>query len=246
MPSRTKTPSAPSLELLRTLSRQDRGTPEALADAAEMSFARVDRALLIPIERITPSRDNPRQTFRNLDELAESISDRGLIQPLLVRRDPERAGYYMTIAGARRLLAAMIVRGSEDADARSRVALLPCLIVDETDEQAFADALAENLARDDLTRTETMDAVRRLQQEHGWSGSQIARRTGRNQADIAEMLRVAKDEELAGLVREELISPSAAGEITRLPAEMRPQVVADVRAGRLKTVDDVRAINPRR
>ncbi|MDP9380539.1 MAG: ParB/RepB/Spo0J family partition protein [Chloroflexota bacterium] len=219
---------------------------EEEAGAAESSFDRLDRALMIPIERIAPMKDNPRQSFRHLDELAESIEDRGLIQPLVVRRDPDRPGYYMTVAGARRVMAANILRGSENPETRARVAALPCLVVDETDDQALASALAENLARDDLTRAEAMDAMLRLEVQYRWSGREIARRTGRNQADVAELLRVAKDRELNSLIREELISPTAAGEMSRLPTEIRSKAIEAVRAGQIRTVEDVRAVNPRR
>ncbi len=246
MPSRTKTASAPSLDQLLALARQDSESPQAVADAAEMSFARIDRALMIPIERVAPMKDNPRQSFRHLDELAESIGDRGLIQPLVVRRDPERPGYYMTVAGARRLMAANILRGSENADTRARVAMLPCIVADESDDQALASALAENLARDDLTRGEAMAAVLRLQEQYTWSAREIAKRTGRSFQDVAEMLKVAKDEELAALVRDEVIAPSAAGEIARLGVDARADVLSGVRSGQLRTVQDIRAANPNR
>ncbi len=232
----------PLADRLLSNSRRGEATPERLSAAAEASFAPIERALLIPIERLSPSRDNPRQTFRNLDELAESIADRGLMQPLLVRRDLERPGHYMTIAGARRLMAAIICRGSEDPEVRGRVEMLPCIVSDETDEQAFADALAENLARDDLTRAEAMAAVLRLEQQYGWSAREIGRRTGRSFPDVAEMLRVAKDKDLAPLLQEELISPTAVGEIRRLPEELRPEAIAGVRAGRIRKVQDVRRL----
>lgn len=219
---------------------------EEEAAAAEASFDRLDRALLVPTERIAPMKDNPRQTFRHLDELAESIAAEGVIQPLIVRRDPGRSGYYMTVAGARRVMAANILRGHEDPAVRARVAALPCVVVDESDDRALAKALAENLARDDLTRGEAMEAVLRLERQYGWSGNRIAKTIGRNQPDVAEMLRVAKDPELGVLVREETISPSAAGEITRLPLESRPAVIAEVRAGRLRSFEDIKAINPNR
>lgn len=211
-----------------------------------MSFARVERALLIPIERIAPMKDNPRQSFRHLEDLAESIADRGIMQPLVVRRDPEKPGFYMTVAGARRLMAANILRGHEAEDVRARVAVLPCIVCDETDGQALASALAENLARDDLTRAEAMAAVLRLEREYNWSGREIARRTGRTQTDIAELLKVAKDEDLAALVNEDLLSPTAAGVMVRLPEEVRREAVAQVRAGQLRTTEDVRSLNPRR
>ncbi|MDP9351295.1 MAG: ParB/RepB/Spo0J family partition protein [Chloroflexota bacterium] len=236
----------PLADRLLSNSRRGEATPERLSAAAEASFAPIERALLIPIERLSPSRDNPRQTFRNLDELAESIADRGLMQPLLVRRDPERPGHYMTIAGARRLMAAIICRGNENPEVRGRVEMLPCIVSDETDEQAFADALAENLARDDLTRAEAMAAVLRLEQQYGWSAREIGRRTGRSFPDVAEMLRVAKDKDLAPLLQEELISPTAVGEIKRLPEELRPEAIEGVRAGRIRKVEDVRRLRRNR
>ncbi len=219
---------------------------EEQASVAESSFDRLSRALLIPIERIAPMKDNPRQNFSKLDELADSIEAEGIIQPLIVRRDPDRAGYYMTVAGARRVMAANILRGHDDPAVRARVAELPCLVTDESDDRALAKALAENLAREDLTRSEMMEAVVRLERDYGWSGNRISKAISRSQGDVAELLRVAKDPELSTLVRADLISTSAAGEITRLPQERRPAVLNEVRAGRLRTVDDIKALNPGR
>ncbi len=246
MSTRSKSYSAPSFEDVMGLANPDADSSRALADAAEMSFARVDKALLIPIERIAPMKDNPRQRFDKLDELAESIQDRGLIQPLVVRRAPERPGYYMTIAGARRLLAASILRGHEDADVRSSVALLPCIVADESDDSALASALAENLARDDLTRAEAMEAMLRLEQQYRWSARQIARRTGRSKSDVAELLQLGKDPDLSELVKQEVIAPTAAGQISGLPPLERVEAVREIRAGRIRTVAQARAFKARR
>ncbi len=219
---------------------------EEEAAAAEASFERLDRALLVPIERIAPMKDNPRQRFERLDELAASIEDRGLIQPLVVRRDPERPGYYMTIAGARRLMAANILRGHEEPDVRAKVAALPCIVADETDDSALADALAENLAREDLTRTEAMEAMLRLEQQYGWSARQIAKRTGRAFTDVAELLRVGKDEELSQLVRQEVVAPSTAGTLSGLPPSDKAQAIEEIRAGRIRTAAQARAFRSQR
>jgi ParB family chromosome partitioning protein len=212
------------------------------AEAAEASFGPVPRALLLPIERIAPNPDNPRKTFDHLDDLAISIAERGILQPLLVRRDPERPGYYITVAGARRLLAARIVQGHEEAASRARVAQLPCVVMDQTERDAFADALAENLARQDLSRAEVMTALTRLHREYGWSARYIARRTGRSVSDVAELLGIAADETVAPLVRDEIITPTTAGQIRRLPVELRPVAIAGVHSGRVKTGADVRRI----
>ncbi len=214
------------------------------ADVAEASFRRVDRALAIPIARLVPSPDNPRtETLdENLQEFAASIAERGILQPLAVRRDPEKAGYYYVIAGSRRLLAAQIVRMSERPEERARVEELPCVVREGTPEDIFADALVENLARQDLSRAETMHALRRLQDDYGWAVRDIARRTGRSPGDISELLNVARDVDLAPFVAAETISPSAAVQIRRLPDELRPAAIEGVRAGTVRKVKDVQRL----
>ncbi len=245
--SRAKTASDDRMRL-RLMSQAENWEPsyEEQASVAESSFDRLSRALLIPIERIAPMKDNPRQNFSKLDELADSIEAEGIIQPLIVRRDADRAGHYMTVAGARRVMAANILRGHDNPEVRARVAALPCLVIDESDDGALAKALAENLAREDLTRSEMMEAVVRLERDYGWSGNRISKAISRSQGDVAELLRVAKDPELSTLVRDDMISTSAAGEITRLPQERRPAVLDEVRAGRLRTVNDIKSLNPGR
>jgi ParB family chromosome partitioning protein len=218
---------------------------EERAAAAEASFGAVPRALLLPIERLAPNPDNPRKVFEHLGDLAASIAERGVLQPLLVRRDHEHPGFYITVAGARRLLAARIVQGHDDAASRAQVINLPCVIMDQTDRDAFADALAENLARQDLSRAEVMGALDRLHKEYGWSARYIAKRTGRSVGDVAELLGIARDESVAVLVRDEIITPTTAGQIRRLPIELRPEAIQGVQAGRVKTVEDVRRIRRR-
>lgn len=239
MPTSRRRPQRLSETLLAT-STKGQVTAKQLADAAENSFSVVPHALLIPTERIIPNPDNPRKAFDGLEELAASIAERGLLQPLIVRRDPARPGSYVAIAGSRRLMAARIVQGSDEEEERVRVAELPCLIMEETEEAAFADALVENLARSDLSRAETMAALLRLKTGYGWTVRYIARRTGRSLGDVSELLNLAMDEEVAPLVGQEIISPTTAIEIRRLPRAIQPQAIEEARARRLKTVDDVR------
>ena len=239
MPSSRR--SRPDLLVRQMLAETGSGpiTAAEQAAAAESSFTPVPGALLIPIERIAPNPDNPRKSFEGVEELAASIADRGVLQPLVVRRDPQRPGYYLTIAGARRLLAALMVHGGTDAAGRMRAAALPCVVADEAEADVFADALAENMARQDLSRAEVMEAVLRLHRQYGWSSRAIARRTGRSDSDISILLRVGQDEQVAGLVREEVIAPTTAGAIQRLPAGLRPGIIAEVHAGRVRTGADV-------
>jgi len=215
---------------------------EELAQTAEDAFKRVPGAVMVPIERIESNPDNPRQVMDEtaMENLAASISERGLLQPLVVRRDGARPGHYVVIAGSRRLLAARLVHGDPDEAVRARAAHLPCIVKDLSDNDAFADALLENLARADLSRAETMDALLRLHTEYGWSGNKIAKRTGRSQGDVSELLGIAQDTELANLVRADKLKPSTATIIKRMPEDARAAAIAEVDAGRNLTAEEVK------
>ncbi len=215
---------------------------EELAQTAEDAFKRVPGAVMVPIERIEPNPDNPRQVMDEtaMENLAASISERGLLQPLVVRRDGAWPGHYVVIAGSRRLLAARLVHGDPDEAVRARAAQLPCIVKDLSDNDAFADALLENLARADLSRAETMDALLRLHKEYGWSGNHIAKRTGRSQGDVSELLSIAQDTELADLVRADKLKPSTATIIKRMPEDTRTAAIAEVEAGRNLTAEEVK------
>jgi len=217
-------------------------TPERLAVVAEQSLQAIPSAVLIPIERITENPDNPRQKMSEqaLHDLAASIAERSLLQPLVVRRAANRPGDYVVIAGSRRLLAARLVSGDPNDEVRARVAQLPCVVKDVADRDAFADALLENLARADLSRAEMMEAVLRLHRDYEWSGKYIAKRTGRNQGDISTLLKVASSPPLRDLVRNEVIKPTVAGIIAHLPDKEREQAIADAEAGRVRTVADIK------
>jgi len=215
---------------------------DELSRAAEDAFKRVPGAVMVPIEKIEPNPDNPRHDMdgTSLRTLADSVAERGLLQPLVVRRNLDRLGQYLVIAGSRRLFAARLVRGDPDEEIRDRVAQIPCIIKEASDLDAFADALLENLARADLSRAEMMEALLRLQRDYGWSANYIARRTGRNQSDISQLLGVAHHPELSRLVREEVIKPTVAGEINRMPEPLRESTIAEVNAGKVRTVSDVK------
>ena len=217
-------------------------TSDELSQAAEDAFKRLPGAVMVPIEKIEPNPDNPRHGMdeASMRTLADSIAERGLLQPLVVRRNPHRLGEYLVIAGSRRLLAARLVHGDPDEAVRARAELVPCMIRESSDGDAFADALLENLARADLTRAETMDALLRLHRDFGWSGKYIAKRTGRSQGDISELLSIAVDGELADLVRNDAVKPSTAAIIKRLPKEPRDAAIAELRAGKPLTADEAR------
>lgn len=214
---------------------------EDIANTTEMFFHPIPGGFLVPLERIETWDRQPRKTFdeQSINELASSIAEAGLIEPLVVRRDMDRPGYYIIIAGHRRLLAARRVFGHQDPEIRARVETLPCIVREATEAMAFADALVENLVRKDLTRKEVMDAILALQDEYHWSLREIARRTGRNPGDLSVLLRVARDPELSALVAEEIIAATTAGHLTGVDRALRAQIITRVHSGELRTGADV-------
>lgn len=140
-----------------------------------------ERVLFLPIDAIYPNPGQPRRVFlqSDLEELASSIRELGLLQPLTVRR---REGRWELVAGERRLRAARLA-GLEE---------VPCLSV-QTDGQASSLlALVENLQRRDLDFWEEAAALRRLIDTYHISQEEAARRIGKSQSAVANKLRLLK------------------------------------------------------
>jgi len=136
-------------------------------------------ALQVETERIVPSALQPRRSFDDgkIDELAASIREKGILQPLLVRR---RGNGYELIAGERRLRAAM----------KAGLREVPVIIREAGDREALQLALVENLQREDLNPVEEASAYRRLQQEFGLSQEEIAEKVGKSRPAIANSVRL--------------------------------------------------------
>ena len=134
----------------------------------------------IPLDRIAPNPMQPRQRFNEvrLAELAESVRQNGLVQPLVVRRD---GGGYTLVAGERRYRAARMA-GLENA---------PAVIMDELDDARMLElALVENIQREDLNALELAEAYHRLIEKCGLTQIQLAQRVGRSRAAVANHLRL--------------------------------------------------------
>src|SRR5690606_15720104 len=120
----------------------------------------------------------PRTTFdeASIDELAASIREVGLLQPIVVRKDV--GGGYELIAGARRLRAVIAVsnQGGET---------IPAMVLEADDDQARAIAIVENLQREDLHPLDEADAYRAMAEECGLSVQQISDRCGRSRGYVA-------------------------------------------------------------
>jgi ParB family chromosome partitioning protein len=135
----------------------------------------------IPIEDILPDKNQPRRHFDEalIEELAASIRSKGVIQPILVRREGAK---YRIIAGERRW------RASQRAGLRS----VPALVKDVTERQAFELALIENVQREDLNPIEEAEAYRRLIEEFGLTQEGCAERVGKERSSIANSLRLLR------------------------------------------------------
>lgn len=130
---------------------------------------------MIPIDSIRPNPNQPRQQMGDLSDLAASIQEKGILEPLIVRK---HEGGYQIISGERRYQAAMKVGLSE----------LPCVERDVDDSETLELALIENLQRKDLTPFEESEALGQLVAEHAYTHENIAKRIGRSRSSITETL----------------------------------------------------------
>lgn len=159
------------------------------------TYMETGRVVFLPAASIRPNPAQPRKVFRpeSLDELADSIRQHGILQPLSVRRT---GNTYELIAGERRLRAAELA-GVTD---------IPCILMRMDDRESSLAALVENLQRQDLDFIEEAQGIRRLSRDHGMSQEQIARLLGKSQSAVANKLRLLRHSEtvLAALRAAEL------------------------------------------
>lgn len=133
----------------------------------------------VEIDRITPSPFQPRRAFdeTKLQELATSIRNQGIIQPLVVRPKGER---FELIAGERRWRAAM----------KAGLDRVPVVVREASDHDALQLALIENLQREDLNAIEEANGYRRLQEEFHWSQEEMAEKVGKSRPAVANAMRL--------------------------------------------------------
>ncbi|MEL6609954.1 MAG: ParB/RepB/Spo0J family partition protein [Pseudomonadota bacterium] len=164
-----------------------RGLSALMADvdtAAEVASAPVASARedLIPIERIHPNPDQPRRTFTqsDLDDLAASIREKGVIQPLIVRAHPSKDGEYEIVAGERRWRASQLAKLHE----------LPVVVRAFSDTEVLEVAIIENIQRADLNPVEEALGFQSLMQRFGRTQEQMAEALGKSRPYIANALRL--------------------------------------------------------
>lgn len=155
----------------------------------------------LPVERIKPSPWQPRRHFdaEKLEELANSIKNNGLIQPLVVRK---KGNHYELIAGERRFRAVRDILGSPT---------VPVIVMDAEDARMRELALVENLQRADLNAIEVAVAYQELQRESGLTHEKIAERVGVSRSQVTNTLRLLElPEEVRRMVAEGQLPPGSA------------------------------------
>ena len=163
-----------------------RGLGALLGDVAQDERAAAEDAAttrtgvrMIPVSAIAPHPDQPRRHFDEaaLDELAASIAERGVIQPIIVR---PHGHDYQIVAGERRWRAAQ----------RARLHEVPVVVRDYTDTETLQIALVENIQRQDLNAIEEAQAYQRLQDEFGHTQEVLARVVHKSRSHVANLLRL--------------------------------------------------------
>lgn len=136
----------------------------------------------LSVDEIKPSQFQPRKCFnrKDLAELAQSIKEKGFIQPILVR--PDSRGGYEVVAGGRRLEAANLLGRKE----------IPALIKDFDNKDSFIAAIVENLQRKNLNPLEEAEALERLRREFNFSLDEISQFLSKDKATIANTIRLLK------------------------------------------------------
>ena len=167
---------------------------------------------LLPIHKVEPNRNQPRQDFdeEELEALAESIRVHGVIQPLTVRELP--SGYYQIIAGERRWRASRIAGLRE----------IPAVIVEADDKKTMELALIENLQRQDLNAVEEALGYHSLMAEYGMTQEEAASRVGKSRSAVANALRLLQlNEEILEHVRAGKLSAGHARAILSIKSEKK-------------------------
>jgi len=155
--------------------------------------------MMVPIEKVHPNPEQPRRSFdgAQLQDLADSITARGIIQPLIVRDNPRRAGDYEIVAGERRWRAAQMAQLHE----------VPVLIRQFNDTEVLEIAIIENIQRADLNPVEEATGYSQLMHKFGHTQEKLAEVLGKSRSHIANSVRLLTlPEEILGYLRDGKLS----------------------------------------
>jgi len=175
------------------------------------TYMETGRVVFLPARAIHPNPAQPRQIFREdaLAELADSIRQHGILQPLSVRRTGTT---YELIAGERRLRAARIAGLTE----------IPCIVMSMDEKESGMAALIENLQRQDLDFLEEARGISRLMEQWSLSQEQVAKMLGKSQSGIANKLRLLRHSpQVLCAIRDAELTERHARALLKLPTEPR-------------------------
>lgn len=203
-----------------------RGLSALMADVGPAHDASEDTGrrrgdLFVPIERIDANPEQPRRLFRpdELEELAASIREKGVLQPLIVRNNPRKPDHYEIVAGERRWRAAQMAQLHQ----------LPVLIRDYTDTEVLEIAIIENVQRADLNPVEEATGYRQLMDRFGHTQEKLAEALSKSRSHIANLMRLLQlPEDVLDMVRAGDLSAGHARALitTDDPSGLARQVVA--------------------
>ncbi len=162
-----------------------RGLGKGLADLLNQPEGEL---VYLDVSLIKPNPFQPRREFKNLEPLAQSIKENGMLQPVIVRR---KDGEYFLVAGERRWRAAV----------KAGLKRIPAIVKEVSDREAAALALVENTLREDLSPLEIAEDLEKLRQGFHLSHEELARITGMDRSSVTNLLRLLK---LPGKIKEAL------------------------------------------
>ncbi len=173
----------------------------------------------LPISQVESCSSQPRRCFdeEKLEELADSIRQHGIIQPLTVRR--LSSGYYQIIAGERRWRAARLAGLTE----------VPVVVIEADDRKAMELAMIENLQREDLNPMEEAEGYKSLVEQYGMTQEQAAQRVGKSRSAVANAMRLLSlSPAVRVLVEEGRLSAGHARALLSLPAALQEEAAKTV------------------
>ena len=177
-----------------------------------------DSVVELKINDISPNSDQPRKSFKEdaLQELADSIKENGVIQPIIVSK---RGTGYRIVAGERRWRASRL----------AGLKMIPAIVRDLTDQQTMEQALIENIQRQELNPLEEAFAMDNLMKEHGLTQEALAKKLGKSRPSIANTLRLINiDESLQDFIRNGDLSAGHARALLAITDKEEQKKAADV------------------
>jgi len=163
-------------------SKLGRGLSALFAEEAETASDQTTQPRTLAIDRLRPGRYQPRRHFDEdaLEALVNSVREKGILQPLLVRPHDEHPAHYEIVAGERRWRAAQLAQLHE----------VPVVIRELSHREALEIALVENIQREDLGPLEEADGYRRLMDEFSHTQEDLAKAVGKSRSHVANMMRL--------------------------------------------------------